>query len=139
MSLYETVGTRKYSYLLASPEGAEKIAVSLKPGTGTLKLGTVLYKDADGFYSAAAAANVVASNDLVVLDEDVDIAGAAVTGGTVAPSAAAFRQGRLVRGAVKLASDAALSAANEIVLRQQGIYLVTKDGAAEFNNVVSDS
>lgn len=116
--LYGKIGESNPTYLLADPTGAEKVAVSVKPDEGTLERGTVLYRGTDNLYAKAAAANVSATNYLVVLDEDVTIA----AGTTVAPVANAYRAGRLVRSRVKV-GDTKVTAAQEVILRGQGIVL----------------
>ena len=136
MSMYEIIGTNNPEYLLADPQGAELVAIPCEPGNGTVKRGTIMYKKSSGFFAPAAAANAIATNELVVLDETVDTTGRSVTGGTVAEDARAYRSGNLIRGKVTLASDAAVTAAVEVVLRNQGIVLSPMVAATPFNNVV---
>ena len=131
MSLYETVGTASYVNLLADPNHAQKLTVPVAPGQATLTKGTVLYRGANGMYSAAATAQVTDSNYLVVLAEDVDTTVSA----TIAEDADAFRAGVFIDGKVKLAAGAALTAAHKVVLREQGIVFSPDTNAAEFNNV----
>lgn len=116
--LYGVLGSYTPSYLLASPDGAERIAISVEPDHGTLKQGTLLYRKADSvMYAPAAAANVIASNYLVVLGQDVDTTASE----TVAAAAMAYTKGNFITGRVKLAADAAVTDAMEPVLRAQGI------------------
>ena len=99
MSLYEVIGRNEPDYLLYDPNGAERIAVPMEPGAGTVNRGTVCYRKESGMYAAAAAAQAVGTNYLVVLDETVD------TGdGDTAVAATAFRSGKLVKGKVKITS-----------------------------------
>lgn len=135
MSLYSKVGEVAYELLLADPNGAEKISIPCEPGNGTVERGTVMYRKSTGMWAPAASANVVATNELVVLDETVDTTGLATTGGTIAEDAAAFRAGRFVRGAVKLAAGAAVTAAHEVILRGQNIVFDVDVNAAVFDNV----
>ena len=72
--LYSTIGTRTYANLLADPQGADVIAIPCKPGNGEVAAGTVMYREASGLYSPAAAANVVATNQLVVLKNNAPAA-----------------------------------------------------------------
>lgn len=130
MSLFETIGTNNPSYLMSDPQGADMIAIPCEPGNGTVKRGTVMYRKATGMYAPAAAANVVATNSLVVLDESVDTDANA----TIAEDARAFRAGRLIAGKVTLAADAAVTAEHALILRQQGIVLDQMENAEEFNN-----
>ena len=135
--LYSTVGTSNPTYLLADPRGADKIAVSMEPGNGTVERGTVIYRKDTGFWAPAAAAQAVITNQLAVLDETVDTTGVAISGGTVAEDARAFRAGHFIAGKVTLASDAAITAAVEVVLREQGIVFDQMVSTGTFNNVVS--
>lgn len=133
-SLYGKIGQNDPAYLLADPIGAEKIGVSLKPGVGTIKRGTVIYRNSSNLYEAAAAANIIATNYLAVLDEEVTSA----TGETIAPVASAYRKGNLIAGKVIISTGTAVTAAQEIVLRGQGIMLSQMDATApELNNEVT--
>lgn len=130
--MYAIVGEQDFNYLLADPEGCDKIIVSMEPGNGTVKRGTVCYKKESGMYAPAAAANAVITNALVVLDETVDTDANA----TIGENAAAFRAGKLIAGKVVLAEDATLTAAAAVVLRAQGIVLESMTGTATFDNEV---
>ena len=79
--LYDTIGTSTVEQILAKVE-ADPIAVNLLPGQGVMKRGTVLYKNASGFYLPAGTSQISTSYDLVVLNEDVDTGndGTAVAG-----------------------------------------------------------
>lgn len=138
--LYSTIGTRIYTNLLADPQGADVIAIPCKPGNGDVAAGTVMYREASGLYSPAAAAQVTAANQLVVLKEDV-ATGAAPEAGTTATAedAAAYRAGCFIDGVVKLAAGAALTAAHKAVLRGQNIVFDVKESTETFNNTVSGS
>jgi len=72
MSLYEVIGTNNPTYLLADPQGADKMAIPCKPGNGVIGRGTVMYRGADGMWLPASAAEAVDTNMLAVLDETVD-------------------------------------------------------------------
>lgn len=130
MSMYEVIGKNNPEYLLADPEGADVIAIPCEPGNGTVKRGTVVYRKASGMYAPAAAANVVATNLLAVLDETVNTDADA----SIAEDASAYRAGRLIYGRVFLANDAKLSATEIAVLRGEGIVFDQMDTADEFNN-----
>lgn len=126
MNLFGTIGTSNPEYLLADPNGCHKIAIPCEPGNGTVKRGTIMYRKANGMFAPAAAANAVSTSYLAVLDETVDTD--ANLG--IAEDAAAYQNGRLIAGKVTLASDGEVTAAIELVLRQQGITLCHTDGTA---------
>lgn len=133
-TIYGKIGQNDPAYLLADPIGAEKIGVSLKPGVGTIKRGTVIYRNSSNLYEAAAAANIIATNYLAVLDEEVNSA----TGETIAPVASAYRKGNLIAGKVIISTGTAVTAAQEIILRGQGIVLSQMDATApELDNEVT--
>ncbi len=136
-NLYSIIDEYNPQYLLADGEGAELVAIPCEPGNGTVKRGTIMYRKASGLYAPAAAAAAVDANYLVVLDETVDTTGRTITSGTVAEDARAYRSGKLIRGKVTLANDAAVTPAVELVLRKQGIVLSPMDSTSTFNNVVS--
>lgn len=117
MSMYEEIGVSNPQYLLADPQGAEVIAIPLEPGNGVIARGTVMYRKANGMYAPAAAAEVTATNMLVVLNETVDTSAHQ----SIAEDASAYRAGRMILGKVTLKAGAALSAADQVVLRGQNI------------------
>jgi len=131
--MYKVVGTSTPTALLEDPQGAEAIAVPMKPGQGTVAAGTVIYRDADGFWNGAAAANIVGTNMLAVLAEDVDTD----VSETVAEDAAAYRSARLIDGKVKDKTGTAVTAAHKVILRQQNLVLKPDTSAAVFDNTVS--
>ncbi|MBQ8708511.1 MAG: hypothetical protein IJ523_10530 [Succinivibrionaceae bacterium] len=138
-SLYETIGTKNYKNLLAEPNG-DPIAIPCKPGNGSLAIGTLMYREASGMYSPAAAAQAIDANMLVVLGEDVDTGSAPASGETaVAEDALAYRAGTFIEGTVKLAAGAALTAAIKVVLRKQNIVFDQDTTAVEFDNTVTGS
>ena len=133
MSLYKKIGESNPTYLLSDPQGADKIAIPCKPGNGVVGRGTLMFREDNGMYSPAAAADVVTTKSLVVLDETVDTD----ANTTVAEDAAAYRAGRMIAGKVLLKDGSAPNAAAALVLRQQGIVLnQMMDTAPEFNNEV---
>lgn len=132
MSLYSVIGTNNPAYLQADPQGADIIAIPCKPGNGVVNRGTIMYRDTDGMYAPAAAANAVDTKMLVVLDETVDTSANA----TVAEDARAYRAGRLLADKVTLAAGAAVTADVALVLRKQGIVLDQMVGTAAFDNEV---
>lgn len=118
--LYDTIGTSNPDQLLASVD-ADLIAINLLPNQGVVKRGTLLYKDANGFYVKAGSANVTTSYDLVVLNETVDTGN---DGTAVAEVASAYREGTFIDGKVKYDNSGTLtpvSAAHKVVLRMFGI------------------
>lgn len=132
MNLYGIKGTYTPGALLAEVDGVRKVSVSMKPGNGVIDRGAICYKNAESMYEPAAAANAVDTNQLVVLDEAIDTNESA----TIASVAAAYREGTMIRSKVKLAADAPMTAAVEVVLRKQGIYLSPDNDAADFNNEI---
>ena len=137
MSLYESIGTSTPEKLLAKTDGVA-ITVNLTPGSGTIKRGTVIYKVANtGLWSPAAADQAVITNQLAIIDEEVDAAGTAATGKTIAATARAYIEGTFVDGTVKLTSNESLTAAVKTVLRAQGIKFAPVVGGASFENSVT--
>lgn len=128
---FAKIGTQEYKNLLADAYCAADIAaINVTPGQGVLSIGTVLARQDNGMYSAAAETDCVSTKDLVVLNEEIDTTGEEV------PVAAAYRNGRLLAEAVHLKNEAALTATNKLALRQQGILLKAGTGAAEVNNEI---
>lgn len=132
MSLYEVIGTKNPDYLLADATGGDKIAISVKPGNGVIKRGTVMFREESGMWSPAAAENAIDTNQLCVIDETVD----SNANASVAEDAAAFRAGKLIYGKVVLKNDAAITSAIALVLRKQGIVLNQMVPGAEHNNSI---
>lgn len=134
-SLFRTIGTSEPTVLIARPDGLDPVSVPLYPTEGTYKPGTLLYRNANGFYAPAAAAQAIDANMLVVLGEEITVA----ADETVAPAVQAYRAGCFVDGAVKLAEDAALTPAIKVTLRKQNItFLPMADPTADdFNNEVT--
>lgn len=130
MSMYEVIGTNNPEYLLADPNGTDKIAIPCKPGNGTINRGTVMYRGADGMWLPAAEADAVDTNFLAVLDESVDTDANA----TIAEDASAYRAGRLIAGRVTLKDGAELTAAVQLALRKQGIVFDQMVSTETFNN-----
>ena len=72
-NLYTEFEPLEPKYLLADNVITDQIAVSVEPGHGKVPAGAVLYRKASSdLYAPAAAANVTAANDLVVLAYEVD-------------------------------------------------------------------
>ena len=138
--LYEVVGTSTPDQLLADPQGADVIAIPCEPGNGAVTRGTLMYRKASGLYAPAATGDVIDTNMLVVLNENVNTGSAPEAGATVtAEDAAAYRAGIFVNGRVTLAAGAALTDAHKVVLRKQGIVFDVKVETATFNNTVTGS
>lgn len=136
--LFEQIGQNDPSYLLAGAVGMDVIGVPMKPGSGIVKRGTIVYRDGStGLWAPAAAANAVITNQLAVLDETVDATGVVDGSKTIAADARAYRAGHFVRGRVTLASDAAVTAAVETVLRAQGIVFDQMVSTGTFDNSVA--
>lgn len=120
--LYKNIGQSVPETLEAG--GGKTIAVSMEPGNGTVKHGTVLYQKESGLYAPAAAANVITGNSLVVLRDDTDTDASA----TVAAPAAVYISGELLAKDVVLSDgETNLNAAQAHVLRKQGIILAPFD------------
>lgn len=132
MSLFATIGENNPTYLVADPTGLDPIGIPCEPGNGIVARGTVMYRKASGLYAPAATANVVTTNQLVVLDETVDTA----ANETIAEDARAFRGGRFISGKVFLAAGAALTDAEKATLRTVGILFDVMESTETFNNVV---
>lgn len=129
-NLYGIIGTSTPEHLLSDLLNGHPIAVPMEPGNGTVKRGTVIYRKDSGLWAAAAAANVVNTNLLAVINEEID------TGtGSVAENAAAYQTGRFIDGKVTLAEDAELTAANKATLATVGIFFdQSAESAEDFNN-----
>lgn len=130
MSMYGVIGKYEPEMLLADPMGADPIAIACTPGKGKVEMGTVMYRESNGMYSPAAAAQAVDSNDLVVISQAVDTD----ADESIAENASAYRGGNLLQAKVKLADGAELTPAIILTLRKQGIVLSQMVGAEEFNN-----
>lgn len=129
--MYATIGKWEPEYLLSDPQGAQVIAIPCTPGNGTIQRGQIMKREANGMYAPAAAADIVSTNHLVVIDEVVDTAANA----EIAADARAYRAGRMIESKLLLAGGETLTAAHKLVLRQQGIITdVLMEDAAEFNN-----
>ena len=133
-TLYRSIGSHTEKNLLAKAD-AEKISVPLLPGQGELKAGTLLYRNADGFWAPAASAQIVNTNQLAVLKTGIDT-GAEEEG--VAEDGIAYRDGCFINGAVILAGGGALTAAHKVVLRGQNIVFGSANTDAEFENEVTE-
>ena len=118
MNMFETIGVNNPTYLLADPQGADVIAIPVAAGKGVIARGTVVFRNTDGAYEAAAAGDVIATNYLAVIDVTVDTA--AEENNEVAK---AYRAARLIAGKVVLKDGTPVTAAQAIVLRAQGIVL----------------
>lgn len=122
--MYQTIGSKNPTYLLSDPQGADVIAIPCQPGSGTVKRGTIMYRKSTGLYAPAASSDIATTNNLVVLDEEVNTDASL----TIAEDARAFRAGRLISGKVTLKDDGTVTTAHALILRGQGIVL---DGMME--------
>lgn len=129
MELYSVIGTKAYKNLLADPRDADPISVNVKPGQGTLAIGQLLYRNANGLYEKATTSQLSTSYDLVVLAEDL-----AANTGDVADVALVLRKGHFIDGKVFYTAGTALTAAYKLVLRQLGIVFDVDSTAGTFNN-----
>lgn len=128
--MYSVIGKKEFSYLLADPQGADVIAIPCEPGNGVIKRGTVMVRKDTGMWTPAAAADVAETKMLCVIDEEVDT----TQNAKVAEDARAYRAGRLIYGKVTLAAGAALTAANLLVLRKQGLVFDRMEETGTFDN-----
>lgn len=139
-NLFGTIGTVEPKYLLKSQGGEDaeaKVAISVEPGNGTVPAGAVMYRKSGVMYAPAAAANISAANNLVVLAQDVDSDASA----TVAAAAAAYRKGVFIAGKVLYLDSSeykAITAAHAVVLRGQNIELAPMDDWSE-SEVTADN
>ena len=134
MEIYEVVGKKSYANLLADPTGADAIIVPCTPGKGSLKAGALLVREASGLYSPAASAGGA------VLAEDVDTGDAVASGTTVtAENAKAYRAGCFIDGMVKTSDNVALTAAQKLILRKQGITFDKAQSTETVTNTVTGS
>lgn len=125
-NLFGTIGAHEPSYLLATNNETDAIAISVEPGNGTVPAGAVMYRKTGVLYAPAAAANIAEANNLVVLRDDVDT----TTSETVAVAAAAYRKANFIAGKVLVkngGSYEAITAAQSVILRKQGITLSPMD------------
>ena len=119
-NLFGTIGQSDVKDLRATGN-SRPVAVNLEPGSVTLPAGALIYRKASGMYALAAAAQISASYNLLVLANDADIS----TSAGIAIAAKAYESGCFKAGKV-LKDDGnsgyeAVSAAEAIVLRQFGI------------------
>lgn len=103
-----------FSSLLAGGENARAISVAIAAGEGEVKRGSIIKRGEDGTYTFAANTDVVATNSLAVLDEDVNA--------TTAVTARAWQSGIFMPDKLMLKSGS-LTVANETALRGMGIML----------------
>lgn len=135
-NLFGTVATFEPKDLLASNFLTDAVAVSLEPGNGVIPAGAVLYRKSGVLYAPAAAANVIVTNNLVVLAAETDSGT-----GTVAQAVKAYRRAKFLAGKVTVKNGTAyeaISAAQEVVLRMQGLELSPFDNQ-NANVVVADN
>lgn len=133
--MYSVIGTSTYTNLLADPQGAEVIAISLLPGKGAIKAGTVLEQNSStGLWEPAASGHISTSYMLCVLGEDVNTG---APSSTLAIDAKAYRAGTFIDGAVKYDNSGVLTAltpAHKLALRLQNIVFTAKESTADIDN-----
>lgn len=133
--LFGVIGTSTPRALYADLIDMAVRAVAMEPATsGALTRGTVIYKKETGLWAAASSENAVATKELAVLNEDVDLA--EDPAGNIAPNAAAIVSGHLLRDKVTLSEGAAVTTSAELALRNQGIYLLAGINSTGYANVV---
>ena len=129
--MFQTIGKWEPEYLLSDPAGAQVIAIPCAPGNGVIQRGQIMKRGDNGMYAPAAAADIVGTNYLVVVDEVVDT----TANPTVAADARAYRAGRMIESKLLLTGGEKLTAAHKLTLRQQGILTdLMMEDAQEFNN-----
>lgn len=126
--MYAVIGNSADYSLLAGTGTETTIGVALKPGSGVIKRGTVIQKGEDGMY-VPAVTGAMANGECAVLTSDNDT-GAEASG--VAGSATAYKTGRFLSSKLILASGA-LTAADLLELRRQGITVDGMDGVLDNN------
>lgn len=131
--LFKNLGQSPVETLEAG--GGKQIAVSMEPGNGTVKHGTVIYRKDSGLYAPAAAANIVTTNNLAVLVTDTDTD----TSATVAEAAAAYISGELLAKDVVDGDGSTLTPAQALVLRKQGIVLYPFDDLKAADVVIDNT
>lgn len=126
-NLFGTIGTHEPSYLLASNVLTDAIGISVEPGNGKIPAGTVMYrKSGSVLYAPATSSDIVVTNNLVVLRDDVD----SDLNAGVAAAAAAYRKAVFIAGKVLYYNSGdydPITAAHAIVLRMQGLELSPMD------------
>lgn len=134
-NLYGVIGKFDYTNLLEDPQGADAFAVSMLPGKGLIKAGTVLEQNSSTLlWEPAASGHISANYMLAVLGEDVDTG---APSSTLAIDAKAYRAGCFIDGAVKYDNSGTLTdltAAHKLALRLQGIVFKAKESTADIDN-----
>lgn len=135
VNLYGVLGTSTPDYLEAG--NGKAIAISMEPGHGVVKHGTVLYRKADSvMYAPAAAAQITDNNSLLILREDVDTDASE----TVAAAAPAYINGEMLADYVVLSDGVTtLTAEQAHVLRKQGFVLYPLDNLNAANETADNS
>lgn len=138
-NLFGTIGRKDPRYLLASNYDADAIAVSVEPGHGTIPAGAVLYRKTGVLYAPCASANIVTTNNLVVLRDDVDT----TTSDSVAVAVAAYRRATFIAGKVLVYDGVSayepITDAHAIVLRKQGLELSPMDDLSAASPTEADN
>lgn len=133
--LYEVIGEKTYTNLLADPKGAEVISIALLPGKGKIKAGTVMEQNSSTLlWEPAASGHISTSYMLCVIGEDVDTG---APSSTLAIDAKAYRAGVFIDGAVKYDNSGtltALTAAHKLALRFQNIVFTAKESTSTIDN-----
>ena len=129
-TLFQTIGKYDPEYLLADPNGCQKIAIPCEPGNGVIARGTVMYRKESGMFAPATSSEATDTAYLVVLDEDVDTSANA----GVAEDAAAYERGILFADKVTLKDSEAVTDKIEVILRKQGITLRQMVNTSTFKN-----
>lgn len=115
--LDEILGAVEYDGLIVDNKPvADVVSISLASSQGELLRGSVVTGTPGGSLSLAKAA-LDAENATYILADDTD------TGTGEAVSAVAYRTGHFARGKLVLGSEYALTAADEEILRTEGILL----------------
>lgn len=136
--LYNVIGKSEYDQLLSDPLNGDVISIPCKPGNGAIKRGTVMFRGENGLWEPATTAEVTVEKQLAVLNEAVDTGSAPGGGETVtAEEAAAYRAGSFINGRVTLKDNEALTDANKVILRLQGIVFDQMESTKTFDNKVS--
>lgn len=133
MNIYGKIAESKPAPLVSGD--GDKISIIVAPGNGVVARGTVMYRQDNGIYAPATAADAVATKYLVVLENEVDTD--EMEG--IAQDAAAYRTGHFLRGRVTLAAGAELTNDAIVALRTQGLHIDPLDDWSEEDKVIDNS
>lgn len=130
-NLLTTFDSNPAKTLLASQEGYMKRTVLLAAGKGAVERGTVCYRNANGFWEAAATANLTSNSELAIIEDTTDTGTDADANAVVAN---AMTGGVAVGENLVFASGMTLTQTAAQALRVNGIHLkaiIGEDGSKQ--------